>query len=45
MGDGWLIDAGAWMLLFGIFFVPYAVIVFAYAWIPWTGVLLTLTEL
>lgn len=36
-------NAGAWMLLVGLFFVPYALIVFAYAWIPWTGVLLTLT--
>jgi hypothetical protein len=36
-------NAGAWFLLIGIFFVPYAAIVFAYAWIPWTGVVLTLT--
>jgi hypothetical protein len=35
--------AGAWFLLIGIFFIPYAAIVFAYAWIPWTGVVLTLT--
>jgi hypothetical protein len=36
-------NAGAWFLLIGIFFIPYAAIVFAYAWIPWTGVVLTLT--
>jgi len=36
-------NAGAWLLLVGMFFVPYALIVFAYAWIPWTGVMLTLT--
>jgi hypothetical protein len=36
-------NAGAWFLLIGMFFVPYAAIVFAFAWIPWTGVLLTLT--
>lgn len=36
-------NAGAWILLMGIFFIPYALIVFAYAWMPWTGLLLTLT--
>jgi len=36
-------SAAAWLLLMSIFFIPYAIVVFAYAWLPWLGVALTLT--
>jgi len=36
-------NVAAWLLLMSIFFIPYAIVVFAYAWLPWLGVALTLT--